>query len=351
MADPRGLARRTVMKLPAIRRGPRREAGLVGFALLAVTLFALASPHFLSGDSLRAISNASNIEITLAAGMAAVIIAGQIDLSVGAVVGVAAYAAATALDHGLSPWAALLIAVCVGTSLGAVNGFIVAVLKVPAIIATLGTATVFRGLLFVVAPLASGPMISASQMPPGFLSLSAQSIFGLPIATVIALSVASIVALLMAWTPWGRDLYAIGSNPDQAKLVGIKPGRSVFMALTLLGLLAGLGGFLHLMRFASVDVRTGTGLEFNVIAAVVVGGVAVVGGSGTVIGAVIGVLVLNTLARGFVLMSIPEFWKTVGTGVAIIAAVAFDTALSRRSAEHLKRHRRVFRHDAGEPSA
>jgi len=154
MADPRGLARRTVMKLPAIRRGPRREAGLVGFALLAVTLFALASPHFLSGDSLRAISNASNIEITLAAGMAAVIIAGQIDLSVGAVVGVAAYAAATALDHGFSPWAALLIAVCVGTR-SVRQGFIVDVLKVPAIIATMGRDCV-PGPALIGCPLASG---------------------------------------------------------------------------------------------------------------------------------------------------------------------------------------------------
>lgn len=349
MADPLGLRRRSVSNLPAIDRGPRREAGLVGFALLTVVLFALASPQFLSGDTLRAISNASNIEITLAAGMAAVIIAGQIDLSVGAVVGVAAYAAGTAFDHGLSPWIALAIAVCSGTLLGAVNGFIVAALRVPAIIATLGTATAFRGLLFIVAPLASGPMISASQMPPGFLSLSAESIFGLPIATVIALTMAAIVGLLLAWTPWGRDLYAIGSNPDQARLVGIKPGRSAFMALTLLGALAGLGGFLYLMRFASVDVRTGTGLEFNVIAAVVVGGVAVVGGSGTVLGAVIGVLILNMLGRGFVLMSIPEFWKTVGTGVAIIAAVAFDAGLSRRGAERLKRHRRVFRQDVEEP--
>jgi rhamnose transport system permease protein len=119
----------------------------------------------------------------------------------------------------------------------------------------------------------------------------------------------------------------------------------------LLGTLAGLGGFLYLMRFASVDVRTGTGLEFNVIAAVVVGGVAVVGGSGTVLGAVIGVLTLNMLGRGFVLMSIPEFWKTVGTGLAIIAAVAFDTELSRRSATRLKQHRRVFQGDIGDAGA
>lgn len=326
-------------------RGTSKEAGLVGFAALTVIFFTAVSPHFFSPDSLRAVSNSSNIEIVLAGGMAAVIISRQIDLSVGAVLGVAAYAAATALERGLDPWVALIIAVGFGTMLGVVNGIIVAGFKVPAIIATLGTATIFRALLFIVAPNVGGTMIGAAQMPPAFLSLSSGSWFGVPMATVIALVTAAGVGLLMAWTPWGRNLYAIGSNPDEAKSVGIKSGRSVFLALTVLGALAGLGGFLYLMRFASVDVRTGTGLEFNVIAAVVVGGVAVAGGSGTVLGAVIGVLILNMLGRGFVLMSIPEFWKTVATGGAIIAAIAFDTALSRRSGELLKSRRRVFQQD------
>lgn len=320
----------------------RRESGLILFWLAIIALFALASPQFLSLDSLRAITNASYIELTVAGGMAAIIISGRIDLSVGSVVGVAAYAAGAALSGGVDPIVAAALAVVAGLACGAINGVLVAVLKVPAIIATLGSATFFRGALFIAAPQLAGTMISASQLPADFRALSAQAIFGLPIAGVTALAVTALVAGFMAWNPWGRDMYSIGSNPDQAREVGIRVDRSVFASFVLLGALAGLAGFLYLMRFASVDVRTGTGLEFTVIAAVVVGGVAVAGGSGTVVGAALGVLVLNTLSRGFVLMSIPEFWKVVGTGVAIIAAAAFDTAILRRHDQLLRSRRRRF---------
>jgi rhamnose transport system permease protein len=153
--------------------------------------------------------------------------------------------------------------------------------------------------------------------------------------------VAVLIGLVIAYTPWGRSLYVVGSNPDAARFAGISTDRVVFAALVLVGATAGLGGFLYVMRYASVGVRAGIGMDFEVISAVVVGGVAIFGGAGRVLGAVLGVIMLNTLGRGFVLMDLPEFWKVVATGGAIIAAVSVDATVARRRARRIRMNRRL----------
>lgn len=318
-----------------------RETGIVVALLLVIAFFSFATDSFWHPNTVWSVLSASATAIPMAAGMTAVILARQIDLSVGAVLGVAAYVVGTLLFAGVHPLIALVVSIVVGTALGAANAVVVTRLKVPAIIATLGTATIYRGLIFLSAPHLLGYQINAYQIPSDFRALSRLPILGLPLTTIIACVCAILIGAVIAYTPWGRSLYAIGSNPDAARFAGISSDRGVFAALTLVGATAGLAGFLYVMRYASVTVRAGVGMDFEVISAVVIGGVAIFGGTGRVLGAIIGVIMLNTLSRGFVVMSMPEFWKVVATGVAIIAAVGVDATVARRRAARIRMSRRL----------
>jgi rhamnose transport system permease protein len=332
-------ARRLVGAVEAVRDA--REFGTVVALALVVALFSLTTDNFWSYDSLWSVLSSSAIAIAVAAGMTAVIVSRQIDLSIGAVLGVAAYVVGVMLNSGFHPLVALLAAVLIGLVLGALNGVIVAWLHVPAIIATLGAATIYRGLLFIAAPRFLGFLINADQIPNEFRSLTRQPILGLPMTFLIAGAAAIAIGLALGFTPWGRNLYALGSNPDAARFAGIPVERSIFSALALVGATAGLAGFLYVMRYASVGVRAGVGFDFEVISGVVIGGVAIFGGAGRVLGATLGVIILNTLARGFVLTSIPEFWKVVATCAAIIIAVGVDAAIARRRSELIRLSRRL----------
>ncbi len=318
-----------------------RESGTIVALALVIALFSLTTDNFWSYDSLWSVLSSSAIAIAVAAGMTAVIVARQIDLSIGATLGVAGYTVGVLLNAGAHPLIALGAAILIGLALGAINGVIVAWLGVPAIIATLGTATIYRGLLFVAAPRFLGFLINADQIPSDFRSLTRQPILALPVTFLIAGAAAAAIGLALGYTPWGRNLYALGSNPEAARFAGIPVEKCVFSALTLVGATAGLAGFLYVMRYASVGVRTGVGFDFEVISGVVIGGVAIFGGAGRVLGAALGVIILNTLARGFVLMDIPEFWKVVATGGAIILAVGVDAAIARRRSEVIRLSRRL----------
>ena len=162
--------------------------------------------------------------------MTAVIVARQIDVSIGATLGVAAYIVGVLLNAGVYPLAALAAAVSAGAALGAINGIAVAWFKVPAIIATLGTATIYRGLLFIAAPSFLGFLINADQIPSDFRSLSRHAVAGLPLTFIIAGIAASAIGLAIGYTPWGRNLYALGSNPEAARFAGISAERTIFFA-------------------------------------------------------------------------------------------------------------------------
>ena len=329
-----------IVKLAEAARDAREFGTVIALALVIV-VFSLTTDNFWSYDSLWSVLASSAIAIAVAAGMTAVIVARQIDLSIGATLGVCGYMVGVLLGAGVHPLAALALAVLAGAALGAINGVIVAWLGVPAIIATLGTATIYRGLLFLAAPGFLGFLINADQIPNGFRSLTRQPVLGLPVTFLIAGAAATAIGLALGYTPWGRNLYALGSNPDAARFAGIPVEKSIFSALTLVGATAGLAGFLYVMRYASVGVRAGVGFDFEVISGVVIGGVAIFGGAGRVLGATLGVIILNTLARGFVLMDIPEFWKVVATGAAIILAVGVDAAIARRRSEVIRMSRRI----------
>jgi rhamnose transport system permease protein len=319
-----------------------REIGIVIALGVAITFFSVRAENFLTVGNWQDIATNVAMVGVVAVGETMVVLTRNIDLSVGSIVGLSAYISAnTLVDHHGTPIALIaMLAMAVGLACGVFNGLLVAVGRVPAIIATLATLAIYRGLAFE-ATGGGGDNISAFQLPANFLDLAARKPLGIPMLAWIALVVAVLGAVTLRWAPWGRDFYAIGSNPDAARLAGIRVGRRVIAAFAVCGALAGLGGFMFAARFASVDAVAGRGFELDVVTAVVIGGVNVFGGSGTVLGAVLGALLVATIQDGFTLLKISEFWKIFFNGAAIVAAVTIDALITQRLQDVLRRRRRA----------
>jgi rhamnose transport system permease protein len=319
-----------------------REIGIVVALVATIVFFSARAENFLTVGNWQDIANNVAMVGVVAVGQTMVVLTRNIDLSVGSIVGLSAYIAANTLaSHPGAPIILIaLLAMAVGLACGLFNGLLVAVGRVPAIIATLATLAIYRGLAFE-ATGGGGDNISAFQLPDNFLDFAAQKPLGIPVLAWIAIVVVFAGAVAMRWAPWGRDFYAIGSNPDAARLAGVRVGRRVVTAFAICGALAGLGGFLFAARFASVDAVSGRGFELDVVTAVVIGGVNVFGGSGTVLGAALGALLVATIQDGFTLLKISEFWKIFFNGVAIVAAVTIDALITRRLQHALRRRRRA----------
>jgi rhamnose transport system permease protein len=317
-----------------------RELGI--FIALAVTIliFSARAENFLTVGNWQDIATDVAMVIVVAVGETMVVLTRNIDLSVGSIVGLTAYVSSDTLahHHGMPLALVVLLAVGIGMACGVGNGLLVAVGRVPAIIATLATLSIYRGILF---EITHGQNVFASQLPDRFLDLSSKTPLGLPSLAWIALVVAIAGAAVLRWAPWARDFYAVGSNPDAARLAGIPVARRVMTAFVISGGLAGLGGFMFAARFASVDAIAGRGFEFDVVTAVVIGGVNVFGGSGTVLGAVLGAVLVATIQNGFTLLRISEFWKIFFNGTAIVVAVTLDALITQRLQEALRRRRRA----------
>jgi rhamnose transport system permease protein len=262
-----------------------------------------------------------------AVGEAIVIITRGIDLSVEAMIGLVAYSIARSLELQLvDPVGALAMGLAIGLGLGMINGLIVAVLKVPAIVATLGTLSIFRGILYVIA----GPdQVPLAGLPEGFTDLSRADIFGIPVFVLIATGVVVVGSLFLRSTRFGRQVYAVGSNPEAAAIMGIPSRLVVFVAFSLCGLLAGLAGVMWVMQFGTINGTAATGASLAIIAAVVVGGVNTLGGSGTLAGAAIGALFLGFIANALILVGLSQFWLQAIYGLVILIAIASDQLIRR----------------------
>jgi rhamnose transport system permease protein len=315
-----------------------REIGLVIALGATVVFFAIRAPNFLSVGNWQDIARDVAIVVVVAVGETMVVLTRNIDLSVASMVGLSAYISADYLAHhpATALGVAALIAVGVGTVLGLVNGLLVVVARIPAIIATLATLAIYRGLSFQVT---AGEQVSAFQLPDRFLELAASKPLGLPTLAWFAFAVAIAGSAVLRWTGWGRDFYAIGSNPEAARFAGIPVGRRIILAFTICGALSGLGGFLWASRFPNVDAVAATNFELDVITAVVIGGVNVFGGSGTILGVVLGAVLVATIQDGFTLLRLSEFWKMFFNGAAIVIAVTIDALVTRRLQDALRRRR------------
>jgi rhamnose transport system permease protein len=308
----------------------------VAAVLLGVILFAtLKSDSFLfSSNGWRDLLLTPSILILLAVGQTVVIITRNVDLSVGSILALTAYLTGKLfIDHpGLPIVVVFLAGIALGALLGLVNGVLVAFGKVPALVITLGTLYVYRGIML---SWAGSDRINASDMPRSFLSLGTQSILGIPVLTILALVVLAAVGYYLATARGGRELYAIGSDPDAADLYGLQVRRRVLTAFVLGGALAGLAGVVYTARYGTVSSGAGLGIELQAVGAAVIGGVAIFGGSGTVWGAAIGAMLLVTINRALPILGIPDFWQRAVVGALIISAVVLDRVLSERQARKL----------------
>ncbi len=308
----------------------RREAGLVAAIALVTGPVALINPRMLSGTNLNALAIDAGLLAILALGQMLVLLTRNIDLSVAAVLGLAAYGAASLMmaypDIGVFP--AVLLASSIGLVAGAINGGLVAFGAVPSIVATLGTLSVFRG---VNSLWAGGKQISADKVPQYWLDFATGRILGVPAIIGLAVFLLLAAAFFLQRTKLGRELFAIGSNPDGATLIGVPTRSRVLFAFVAGGVLAGLCGALWASRYATVDARVATGYELTVIAAAVVGGVAIRGGAGTVVGIMLGALTLLVIRNGLTLVRLDPLWLQGVYGLVILLAIGVDAFVGARS--------------------
>jgi len=261
----------------------QRELSLVLILIAMVGLVALQAPQVLSSDNLTDVSVLAAVIAVAAIGEAMVVITRNVDLSVEATMGLVAFAVAGVLSNGLlSVPLAMLFGVGLGLVLGMVNGVIVAVFRVPSIVATLGTLSVYRGIDFL---LAGGKQVTLTELPPGYTNAARATLVGIPIFVLIAVAIVAVCALVLRQTRFGRSVYAVGSNPEAAEILGIRTALVTFVVFSVSGLLSGVAGVLWGILFGTINATAATGVTLQVVAAVVVGGVNIFGGSGTVVGA------------------------------------------------------------------
>jgi rhamnose transport system permease protein len=313
-----------------------REIGIIGALALLVTVTAILEPRFIEADSLRNLALNASIFAILAVGQTLVIITRNVDLSVGSVLGLSAFLAGDLLSKhpGMSLPLVFVLGIGLGAVCGLFNGILVTWGQVPALVVTLGTLYAFRGLAFL---WTDGRQVNAETLPDPFLNLGSDSIAGVPIMVIIAVVVVLAVGQWLRDYRPGRELYAIGSNPEGARLAGVRAQRRVLSAFVLAGALAGLGGVLFTARFGTVDATAGVGYELTVIAAAVVGGVAIFGGTGSVYGAALGALLLGTITSSLIVLRVEAFWQQAAIGALLLLAISLDRLLAVRVEAALRR--------------
>ncbi|MGV9575359.1 ABC transporter permease [Streptomyces sp. NPDC003509] len=320
-----------------------REISIAGALVLLILGTYLANPLFLSDQGIKDLLLNASILVLLAVGQSAVVITRNIDLSVGSVVGLSAFACGTFVagtDHGVLT--VMLLGVAIGVVCGLVSGALVSFGGVPALVVTLGMLYVIQGVDYW---WAQGEQISASEVPEAVLGLGSGSVLGVPYLPLIALVLLAATAYFLRSYRSGRELYAIGSSPEAARLAGIPIRRRVLAAYAFSGAVAGFAGALWLARFGTVVADNAHGWELTVVSAVVVGGVAITGGTGTVWGAALGALLLTTIGSVLVVLKVDSFWQGAITGALLLLAISVDRIVNLRMTAALRK--RNARHDHG----
>lgn len=318
-----------------------REAGIVVFLLLLILFFSTRTSIFLTGTNFGNILQAIAVLTVVAVGETCVILARQIDLSVGSILGMCAMVIAVLVrDHPDLPVVALfLVGLAVGTALGACNGLLVTFGRLPSIIATLGTLYVFRGAIVLLSNYTtqSGEVYSQETgASPAFANTATGTPFGLQNSIIIAALVALTFAYILRNTRTGRAIYAVGGNPLAAKLAGLKVNRITLLVFTISGMLTGLAAVLYTSLHLDITVHEGESFELVVVSAVVIGGTNIFGGSGTILGAVLGAFLIGVVQNGLETGNVNPFWQQAVYGVAILSAVIVDAVITRRLQQALR---------------
>jgi len=312
-----------------------RESGILVVLVLFVLVTTSIKPRFLDASNIQFVLVDTATFALLALGETMVVISRNVDLSVGSVVGLSAYLSASLFkDHpGIPIPVVFLAGLGIGLACGFANGIMVAVGRVPSLVVTLATLYIIRGIDILIV---GGNEVDASSLPDSFINISKDTVVGIPVLAIAVGVVVAIGAYYLRSYRSGRDLYAIGSNPDAARLAGLRVGRRVFTAFAVSGAIAGVAGVLWASQYPTINSTAGTGYELQVVSAVVVGGVAIFGGSGTATGAALGALLLTTINSALYVLGISSFWDQAIWGFLLLVAIALDQTITERLTSALR---------------
>ncbi|WP_163583329.1 ABC transporter permease [Gracilibacillus saliphilus] len=315
-----------------------REVGLLGFIIILAIVIQLLNSAFLTIGNLRDLLTNTAILSILALGMMLVLITRGIDLSIGATLALSGMITALTVSAfpGIHPILAILLGIVVGCVCGVILGLLVSKVGILPIIASLGLMNVFRGMTFWAS---GGEWVSAYQMPDSFKHIATSSILGINTLVFIAILTFGFFYYFVNTTITGRQIYAIGSNPDSASVSGINQTKILMLVYTMMGGLSGLAGVLWVSKYASAQGDTATGYELTVIAACILGGVSIAGGVGKVTGVLLGAMLLGVLSNGLPLINVSPFWQMGIEGAIILIAVLFNTNIR----EFIERNNRLRR--------
>ena len=321
------------MRTAAVARLGRwpEETGLVVVFLLMILAIGIPYPEFLSFGSIKTVLRQSALIGIIAFGMVFLVAMVEIDLSVGGIFATASSLAALLIKiHHLDPWIAVTVALLAGIILGGLNGILSSLLKVPLIIVSLGTLSAYFGLHLI---LSDGKAVYGLPKDHPFFTLFGGDLLDLPVSVWMSIGCGIILYFLFAHTRFGATVRAIGSNPAAAEFIGVNTSLIRIYATALVGLLAAFSGVMTLAYFKAVDTSSGRNLGLQVIAAVVIGGTSLAGGSGTIIGAALGVLIITAIDSGLVFYGVNLNYSEFVTGAVIIGAIALDRISKRRSSQ------------------
>ena len=308
----------------------RREFTLFILILVLLLAVSLRSPNFFQLGNLYYILNDTAILVMVAVGQLMVIVTGGIDLSVAS--GIALTGMSVGMLNQYYPnipiIVILLISLAIGFILGSFNGLLVSLVKIPPIITTLGTMSIYRGFVFV---LSKGEWVSAHEMSAAFRELPRGTLFGMTNLLYCALVVLVIFTIFLHLTKTGREIYGVGGNKVAAQYVGINIKKIQYLAFALSGVIVGLSGLFWVARYASAQNETALGFELQTIAACVIGGVSIMGGSGTVLGAILGAIFLGIVNNALTIINLSPFYQMAIQGFVIIAAIVANTVVDRRN--------------------
>jgi ribose transport system permease protein len=326
-------ARSTTTSAPGLigrlkRFGTLRASGLIWVLLLMVIVAAIYKPTFINPSNLVSVARQTALFGIVAIGMTMVILTAGIDLSVGSVVAVAGVVCATMLDAGLPIWSVVIAGLAIGATLGAINGAVIVIGRVPPFIMTLGMMVIGRGLAMTIS---SGHPVHFREAAESFSWLGQGFLLGLPVPVWVFMLVAGVALFVLRYTAFGRTIYAVGSNPEAARLSGINVGATIFSVYLISGFLAGLTALIMISRLTVGEPVLATGLELEAIAMTVIGGTSLFGGEGGVIGTILGAAIVTVLANMLNLFGVSPFTQQIVKGFIIVAAVLFETYRRNRN--------------------
>jgi ribose transport system permease protein len=312
--------------------GWRRLAGMreIGLILIILVLFGVmtfASPYFLTWENMRAMAMAFAVEGIVVVGMTILLISGGIDLSVGSVTALAMVIAGLLFLNGVDPWTASLIAILACTAIGAIMGFFVTKVGLHHFIVSLAAMVIARGACLLGT---GGRPLGLFTLPPEFKFIGQGSIGVIPVVIIIFIVVVVAFDFMLRRTTMFRKVFYTGSNEKAAAYSGIRTKKVIFLTTTLCSALCGIAGVIYMARFGSAQPTFGVGMELNVIAAAVIGGASLSGGSGTILGAILGTILLSVVSSSLALLDVSVYWQDIIRGSILLAAVTIDHYLSKR---------------------